>query len=143
MEMQVLYRMGWPVRLIVEAFRAIAECPWSIMRTEQLHGVGAAQHKAHKFYGADTHSSKTGVRMMLPHVRAASKVEPVFVEEKKIAALKRKAPEKSGGRSKCIGDWANTLWKALGIERIRWLVGKRHDFLCNTVHVPMNRWMRR
>ncbi len=93
---QTLVRLGYPMIHLVNAFKLVAEGHWTIIRQENLHGAGAAQHKEHGRYGVKMHSSKTGLQFMLPLVRAHKVVSGSSNAERRLARLKLLAPEKSG-----------------------------------------------
>ena len=91
---QLLMRIGWPPHQLVEAFALRSEAPWSTLHYEQLHGAGAAQHKRHQEMGAESHSAKTNVQVLLPMVRATKKSRRTKLEIK-LAALEKRKPAKA------------------------------------------------
>lgn len=111
---QRLGRLGFPKSLIVQAFELIAEAPWSILRLEQMHGVGAAQKKLHSQYGAPVLASKAAAQMMLPMVRRDDRPKGRTLDEIRLASLQRKRPEKAGARAAFIGDSVRRSLNRLG-----------------------------
>ena len=83
----------------MNAFKLVAEGHWTIIRQENLHGAGAAQHKENGRYGVKMHSSKAGLQSMLPLARAHKVIVVRSNAERRIARLKLMAPEKSGARA--------------------------------------------
>ena len=87
---QQLLRFGYPKIHVIRAFELLAEAPWSILRYEQMHGAGAAQHRQHPEQGPESHAAKTAVNLMLPMVRVGAPLERRTKEEVRLASLRRK-----------------------------------------------------
>jgi hypothetical protein len=96
-KVQALLRLGYPMACVEQAFELLREAPWSILRWEQMHGAGAKQHQLHKGFTPATHACKTFVSMMLPMVRVGAGATRRSMDEVRLAALKRKQPQKAGG----------------------------------------------
>jgi hypothetical protein len=94
----------------------LAEAPWSILRYEQMHGVGAAQKKLHHEYGPATLASKSACHMMLPMVRREEDLTRRYKEDRRLDSLRRRQPEKAGASGAYFGDAVARKMGDLGLS---------------------------
>jgi len=96
--------LGYPPELLCQAFETLAEAPWSIILEEQMHGVGSVQHQHHKGYGPMTHSTKAMSCLVRPLVRNATRRPKQTKEDRRIAFLAKRQPEKAGAAGYQLGQ---------------------------------------
>ena len=92
-------RAGLPRKMIERQVRLLRDVCWSSLPAEQLHGTAAGIRRHHPEYTVDTLMARANV-MSTNQLMPKPSHDDVKIEQlqKKVAAIKRKCPNKAGGR---------------------------------------------